>query len=134
MLTSSKGRILERLWLTRLEPGRTILIAGPGRAEAVLQHLKRYTFAEKTGLRDASDEWALLVPFGDWRLPDGLPGTLLPHDVDSESGRSVLLPRGEYDAALASLREAISAAGGVELNAEEQTRLRILRGLPAAGY
>lgn len=133
VLTSAKGRIVERLWLTRLDETRTLLIAGPGRASAILDHLKRYTFAEKTGLRDASDSWALLVPFGDWPLPEGLPGRLLPHDVDSDEGRSLLLPRDAFASALESARQQLDSLGGVELNDAERERLRILRGLPASG-
>ena len=56
VLTTAKGRIVERLSIHHLGPEGVLILSGPGSADRVLDHLKRFTFAEQTGLRDVGQE------------------------------------------------------------------------------
>ena len=52
VVTSAKGRIVERLFVQHLAPTGVLLCGGPGGPQRLLDHLARYTFAEDTGLED----------------------------------------------------------------------------------
>jgi glycine cleavage system aminomethyltransferase T len=65
VLTSAKGRIVERLSVHHLGEAGVLLVAGPQAAPRVAAHLRKFTFAEKTGLTDetaATFALALLGP------------------------------------------------------------------------
>ena len=64
MLTTPKGRIVDRLLVSHLGDGGLLLVAGAGRAKAVLEHIGRYTFSEQTGLVDRSDTTCQLALVG----------------------------------------------------------------------
>ena len=66
VLTSPKGRIVERLFVHHLGD-RGVLLAGggdPAAAERTIAHLDRFTFAEKTGLSDATETTCQLAVTG----------------------------------------------------------------------
>lgn len=58
VLTSAKGRILERVSLHHLGPRGVAVLAGRGRAASTMAHLAKYTFAEVTGLADVTETTA----------------------------------------------------------------------------
>ena len=65
VVTSPKGRIVERLFVAHFGADGVFLLAGPGGARRVLAHLKKFTFAEKTGLTDVTEDtcaFALIGP------------------------------------------------------------------------
>jgi folate-binding Fe-S cluster repair protein YgfZ len=64
VLTSAKGRIVERLCVHHLGAEGVLLVAGPEAGPRVLDHLARYTFAEKTGLAEITGDTVLLALTG----------------------------------------------------------------------
>lgn len=54
VLTSSKGRILERIFVHHLGAAEVLLVTGEGGAARVSAHIDRFTFSEATGLADVS--------------------------------------------------------------------------------
>ena len=65
VLTTPKGRIVERLFVTRLPDVGIVLAGGAGTAQTVLDHLARYTFADRTGIIDlgpTSARFSLIGP------------------------------------------------------------------------
>ncbi len=143
VLTTNKGRIVERLFVHHLGAAGVLLIAGPGGGERVASHLARYTFAEDTGLADVGEDWfhlALIGPAARRALeaaglpapePLGVVGEddvhVLGQDGLSADGVSVAGPR--RHAEQIRRRLGVAAAGDEALEA-----WRVLRGLPAAGH
>jgi len=144
VLTTAKGRIVDRLLVHRVREDRVLVVGSPGRAATVLGHLTRFTFAERTGLSDVTESTVLVALVGPrarngaaeaglhvpaplgaveqvWR---GLPVTVLGHDGSSTEGLSVVAE----GAQAAPLREAVAL--GPALDAEGIEAWRILRGLP----
>ncbi len=143
VLTSAKGRIVDRLFVHRAAEREVFVVAGEGRAPAVLEHLRKYTFAEETGLEDVTDTTVLFSLLGDGAagiLPDAGPwGTrrgeieghevvILGHDGFTSEGRSVLAAREGVEPVRAFL-----SARAREIDAETLETWRVLRGLPAPG-
>jgi folate-binding protein YgfZ len=153
VLTNAKGRIIERLFVTHLGDAGLLLVGGTGRAGAVLDHLKKFTFAEQTGLRDCGGDYGLLSiggPLAQQALTtagleippslgavagaqDGIEVHVLGHDGYSADGYSVLVANEQADSLWQTLVLAVSnsdgrAAGELAL---EVTRVR--RGIPASG-
>ena len=62
VLTTPKGRIAHRLAVHRLPDAGVLLVGGTGGAGAVLEHFRRFTFAEQLGLSDVTDSWAHFLP------------------------------------------------------------------------
>lgn len=143
VLTTPKGRIVERLFVHHLGDDGVLLVAGPGGGKRTLDHLARYTFAENTGLSDVGDAWShlsLIGPGAGRTLEDaGLPrpGPLraaategvwvLGEDGLSVEGFSIAGPREREEAIRRRLRVP-------EVDDRVAEAWRILRGLPVAGH
>lgn len=152
VLTTPKGRIFERVYLARLDEERSLLCVGPGRGPAVLSHLERYTFAEKTGLADRTARTFQLALYGP-RVPavlaelgiadaprsgvralavDGCTTHLLRPDARFGSGASLTGAADDRETVRARLREAVEAHGGREVARDALESWRIALGLPAS--
>lgn len=143
VLTTNKGRIVERLFVHHLGDDGLLLIAGPGGGKRAADHLARYTFAERTGLSDVGDGWfhlSLVGPAAGRTLEQaGLPRPepfgayaaqgvrVLGEDGLSAEGFSIVGPRERESAIRPRLRVP-------EADGEAAEAWRILRGLPAAGH
>jgi folate-binding protein YgfZ len=154
VLTSPKGRIIERLFVQHLGERGVLLVGGPGSASRLLAHLARYAFGEATGLVDVTDRTchiALVGPRAPLALAAaGLPcperlGTLaartggvaldlLGHDGVSPDGFSVVAAAEDGAAVWNLLRVAVSGVGGRSAGEEALEARRILRGIPASGH
>jgi len=145
VLTTAKGRIVDRLLVHRVREARVLVVGSPRRSAAVLAHLTRFTFAERTGLSEVTESTALVALVGP-RARDGAAGaglaipaplgvveqlwhglevTVLGHDGSSTEGLSLVVERAQA----APLREA-AAALGPALDDDGIEAWRILRGLP----
>ncbi|HEX5042357.1 MAG TPA: glycine cleavage T C-terminal barrel domain-containing protein [Candidatus Polarisedimenticolaceae bacterium] len=145
VLTTAKGRIVDRLLVHRLREDRVLVVGSPGRSASVLAHLTRFTFAERTGLSEVTEATALLALLGP-RARDraaerglivpaplgaveqvwqGVEVTVLGQDGSSAEGLSLVVER----ALEAPLREAVAALGPL-LDAAGVEAWRILRGFP----
>ena len=154
VLTSAKGRIVERLSVHHLGADGVLLVAGPGAAERVLAHLLKFTFAEDTGLTDVSNATFALALLGPlWEasakaagIPDLAPygsascaiaGASLQvvrtNGYDGD-GALVIGAREQVGAVQAALVGAAEAVGGAFIAPEALESWRILRGLPAPGH
>jgi len=153
VLTTNKGRIVERLFVSHLGTAGVLLCAGRGGATEVLEHLKRFTFAEQTGLTDAGAmtcQFALVGPLAPGILrgagiepPEpyqvrtvelaGQAAHVLGHDGLSVEGFSLVGSADVADALSAELSERVAAAGGRNVGSEAAEALRVLRGQPARG-
>jgi folate-binding protein YgfZ len=143
VLTSPKGRIVERLFVHRIAEREVLLSGGDDRAGAILAHLRKFTFAEDTGLTDVTPEtvcFALLGgdsalavpdpgPWGGIRTEiDEIPVTVLGQDGYTSEGRSVVAAARDRD----RLRDRLAArAEEIDLGALEVWRIE--RGHPAPG-
>jgi folate-binding protein YgfZ len=154
VLTSAKGRIVERLSVHHQGDDGVLLVAGPGAASRVLTHLAKFTFAENTGLADVTAStfaFALLGPR--WKdggrsagIPELAPYATAPcviagtrvqaartNGFDGE-GALVTGPRGSLDKVYAALASAAASVGGAPADTEAVEAWRILSGLPAPGH
>jgi folate-binding protein YgfZ len=154
VVTDAKGRIVERLFVHHLGDEGVLLIAGPGGGSRVLAHLRRFTFAEDTGLSDVTAATFALVLLGP-RWPEaaraaGIPslapygssamtlaGTRLhaarTNGFDAE-GVLVIGPRDGAEPVRSALGAAAASQGGGPIDADELEAWRILSGLPAPGH
>lgn len=143
VLTSPKGRIVERLFVHRIAEGEVLLVGGEDRAGAILAHLRKFTFAENTGLTDVTDEtvcFALLggdsaavvpdpCPWGAVRAEiEGVPVTVLGQDGFTSEGRSLVAAARDRDRLRAFL-----AARAAEIDPGALEAWRIERAHPATG-
>ncbi len=153
VLTTAKGRILERLFVHHLGGRGVLLVVGSGSGPRVVEHLRRYTFTENTGLGDASATTCQLAVVGprarETAARAGLPvpaalgaatsvflGTetsVLGGDGLSSEGISVVAPREAAGALWNALLEVVTAAGGSPMGDEALESWRVLRGHPASG-
>jgi folate-binding protein YgfZ len=154
VMTTPKGRIVQRLFVHRLGGGAgVLLVSGPGGAERVRSHLESYTFREDTGLTDVTETWSCLALLGpkarDAVAAAGLPtpdayvsarGSLegvelqvLGHDGLSELGLSIVVPGPGAPVVWGHLVEAISRTGGRPAGYRAVAAWRVLRGLPENG-
>jgi len=153
VLTTAKGRIVERLFVHHLGSEGVLAIGGPGSASRVIAHLERFVFSEVLGLSDVTGAWAQLVlvgplaraaaeragltPPGDYdSLSAEIAGVsvhVLGHDGLSKSGVSVVVPGAGADIVWRCLLEAASALGGSPMGAAASAAWRILSGLPESG-
>ena len=144
VLTSAKGRIVAHLYLHRTEAGLW-LVGGAEQGTSILDHLKKYTFAERTGLADRSETHALLGLWGDDQaalldragLADVADGEarsieeeawLLGHDGETRRARSILVPRASAE----RWRERLLDAGAVETSGDAIDRARVEAGIPTS--
>jgi folate-binding protein YgfZ len=154
VVTSAKGRIVERLFVHHFGDQGVLLIAGPGASPRVLAHLRKFTFAENTGLSDLTDEtcaFALIGPkWADAAREAGIPelppcgcAALTLAGVGVRAARTngfdtngilVIGPRGEASIVRAALLAAAAALGGGAIDAGGLEAWRILRGHPSPGH
>ncbi len=152
VLTTAKGRIVERLIAQRLATGG-LLIGGPGRGPAVIDHLKKFTFAEQTGLSEitaATRLLALVGPLADsalehagLRRPDpwaavpatlgDLPVHLLGHDGRGCTGVSFLVDAERAGETWRRLLLSTEAVGGCAAGRLALETRRILSGSGSSG-
>lgn len=154
VVTNAKGRIVERLFVHHMGDDGVLLVAGPEGAARVLAHFKRFTFAENTGLTDATAEtfaFSLVGPLWDEAargagIPELAPfccsactiaGTLVHAARTSGFDANGVLVVGPK-AAAAAVRDALVTAaayrGGGWIEADELEAWRIASGFPAAGH
>lgn len=153
VLTTAKGRIVERLFVTHLGETGLLLVGGTARADAVLDHLKKFTFAEQTGLRDCGGEYGLLAISGPLArealttagldippsygavegVQDGIRVHILGHDGYSADGYSVLVANEQADSLWQTLVLAVSKADGRPAGELALEVARLRRGIPASG-
>ncbi len=154
VLTTPKGRIVERLFVHHLGPEGVAAVAGPASGRKILEHVARFTFAERTELREVTDETRLLALTGpraaEALAAAGLPrpaaygtaaGTVggvgvhvLGHDGDSSHGLSVLAPLDGSAAVDEALARAVATVSGRRSGRDVAEAARVLRGVPAAGH
>jgi len=153
VLTTAQGRIVERLYLAHLGDAGVLLLGGAGRAGPVLEHLKKYTFAEQTGLADRGGDQCLLALGGPLAaetlatagfaappplgvadgMHDGLPVHILGHDGYSADGFSVLVSHERAGSLWRALVLAVSKTDGRAAGEQALQAARIRRGIPLAG-
>jgi folate-binding protein YgfZ len=154
VITTPKGRIVERLFVHHLGDRGVLLVGGPGSAGPVIEHLDRFTFAEQTGLTDATDAWCQLTLVGPnavqaleaagFERPDpycgvaisfeGVPAYVLGEDGLSGEGYSVLVTKEMAGSMWQALNLACSKCGGRPAGSLAAESWRILRGLPQSGH
>jgi len=153
VLTSPKGRIVQRLHVHHLRDTGLLLIAGQLPVSGLLDHIARFTFAEETGLADASASWALFGIAGP-RADEatrvagfeaapryGAIGTehegrqvfVIGHDGDGGPGQSFLVPQETSATVQSVLSRAVRQCDGLPASRRAREDQRILRGLPASG-
>jgi folate-binding protein YgfZ len=155
VLTTAKGRIVERLFVFALAPRRVLLVGGgrPQTASRVVDHLTRYTFSEDTGLMDVTGATALLSGLGPGAaeavaragLPcpaplsclsaevAAVPTDVLGFDGDTAAGISFVVPAETATAVGTELlgrleSQGVIAAGSIALEARS-----VIDALPIAG-
>ena len=154
VLTSAKGRIVERLFVHHLGADGILLVAGAGAGPRVLSHLKKFTFAEETGLTDQTAEtfafaligprWAkagqaaglaALPPYGaaTAELSGARVHVLRTNGFDAE-GLLIVGPGQSADRVRAALAAAAAAEGGGEIDRDEFEAWRILTARPGFGH
>ena len=146
VLTTAKGRIVERLSVHHLGAAGVLLLCGPGAASKVLAHLARYTFSEALGLTDVTGTTAAHVLFGtEWEDAARSAGLPVPPPYGAAAaaiaGADVhVLRTNGFDAdglvvvGPASAGEAIGGAlGAAPASAEAFEAWRIVRGAPLSG-
>jgi len=153
VLTTAKGRIVERLFVSHLGDAGLLLIGGNGRAGVVLEHLKKFTFAEQTGLRDCGNDYSLLAlggPLAGEALAlagletppplgavggrhDGMRVHVLGHDGQSANGYSILVANAQAGSLWQGLVLAVSKTDGRACGELALEAARIRRGVPACG-
>ncbi len=153
VLTTAKGRIVERVTVHHLGADGVLLLCGPGAAPKVAAHLAKFTFAEVTGLTDVTGStvaYALVGPlWAEAARAAGLPelppyGAALAelagatvrlartNGFDPE-GLVVVTPASHAGAVRTALDAAVAASGGTAAGAEAFEAWRILRGAPLPG-
>lgn len=153
VLTTPKGRIVERLFVHHLGPRGILLVAGRGGGARTSEHLRRYTFRERIELREVSDTTCQLALIGPLArraaaraglpVPDGFGATPAParggeasvvgEDGFSGEGLSVVAPLDLAAALWRPLLDAVLEEGGTPIGDEALEAWRVLRGHPAPG-
>jgi len=154
VVTTPKGRIVERLFVHHLGDPGVLLVGGPDAAGRIIEHLDRFTFAEQTGLTDATDAWCQLTlvgpdakkaleaaglerpdPYRSVAISfDGVPAYLLGDDGLSSEGYSVLVTKEMAGSMWQALNLACGKCGGRPMGSLAAESWRILRGLPLTGH
>jgi len=154
VVTTPKGRIVDRLFVHHLGQRGVLMVGGAGSASRVAEHLARYAFAEDTGVADATATtchvaWvgpraaeavaAAGLPVPDTHAAvaatlDGVPVHVLGQDGWSAAGFSVVA---EQSAAAAVWESCVAAAARTDGGPAGERALdayRVLRGIPIAGH
>jgi folate-binding protein YgfZ len=154
ILTTAKGRIVERLFVHARADGAVLSVGGPDGGDLVLSHLARYTFAEKTGLSEITDEtiqFLLVGPQAARALeaagaepPEpfhvragsvgGVDVDLLGQEGLSADGFSIVGPREAAAEVWDALLHGVERAGGRAAGDVALEARRVLRGLPVSGH
>ncbi len=64
VLTSPKGRVIHRLFVHHLGDRGLLLVGGPDAPSSVIEHLRRFTFTEQTGLAERTGQTCQLALVG----------------------------------------------------------------------
>jgi len=154
VITNAKGRIVERLFVHNLGDDGVLLLAGPDGAPRVLAYLRKFTFAENTGLSDVTATTFALALLGPrWMeaaRAAGIP-ELAPSGATSltiagvrvhaartngfdDNGVLVIGARPSAAPVREALVDAAAACRGGEIDAGALEAWRIASGLPAPGH
>ena len=153
VVTTAKGRIVERVFVHHLGDDGVLLVTGPGGAPRVQAHLQRFTFAENTGLTDVTAGTFAVTLFGPrWAeaadavgIPKLAPygsatstvATVRVHAVGTNgfdaNGILVVGPIDGASRVRQVLVDAAAAVGGGAIDADTLEAWRMLSGLPAPG-
>lgn len=154
ILTTAKGRIVERLFVHRRDEGGVLSVGGPGVGARVIEHLARYSFAEDLGLSEITHETFQFLLIGpcapsameaieleppeSFQLRPGSVGgvdvTVLGQDGSSGDGFSIVGPDDAAAVVWDALLPAVERAGGRQAGDEPIESRRVLSGLPAPGH
>jgi folate-binding protein YgfZ len=154
VLTTAKGRIVDRLFVHRLDGLRVLLCGGSNCAESIMAHLTRYTFAERTELTDVSPKTFQFVLIGPSTagvlraVGVELPGahraiqtTVAGHDVDligqnglEGAGCSIIGDAANTSAVWDAIAAEVRSVRGCPAGHRALESYRLLRGLPASGH
>lgn len=153
VLTSAKGRIVERLFVHHLGPEGVLIVGSPGAAERILGHLRKFTFAERLDVVDRTPSTCAFTVVGpEWRaaalaanLPEIVPYGAAPFTIGAAAvhvirtngfdanGVMIVGTRDDAGTILALVREAAESVGGAVLDPSSYEAWRIINGLPAMG-
>jgi folate-binding protein YgfZ len=139
VVTTPKGRIVERLFVQHLGDDGVWMIGGRGSGERTAAHLARYTFREDTGLADLTDETTQLAVLGPRSgdvlasLGDTAHRVLRGNGLSTE-GFSIVVRREREAQLRQELAAAVERCGGRPCGDDAAEAWRLLRGLPAAGH
>jgi folate-binding protein YgfZ len=154
VLTNAKGRIVERLFVHHFGVDGVLILAGPQAAARVRDHIKKFTFAEQTGIADQTDATFALALVGPrWKEAAAAAGIPLPRPYGASHATIADVPVriagtngfdangvlviGERESA-SRVREALARAaarvGGGAIDAAGLEAWRILRWLPVSGH
>lgn len=152
-LTNGQGRTLGFL-LIHAEPGRLLVRADPGSAEAILAHLGKYGLFEDAAPVDISDvtsEWHLVGPGAvgvaeslgltppatDLGIAAGSVAgrtvTIVREDPTGRPGLTILAAKDDAQAVGSALGAEVEGRGGAKLSPGAYEALRIEAGTPAFG-
>jgi folate-binding protein YgfZ len=154
ILTTAKGRMVERAFVHALGVPGVLAVVGPAAAPPALAHLARYTFAEKTGLEDRTGTTCQLAlvgpraqaalgsagferpePFGSKAVDyEGSPVWILGEDGLTGDGYSVVAPLDLGPSLWHGLQLAVLKEGGRAAGDQAAEAWRVLRGIPASGH
>jgi folate-binding protein YgfZ len=152
VLTTPKGRIVERLFVHQLGKAGVLAVGGRGSGERITDHLARFTFAEQTGLEETTErtfQFALIGPSAGTslkgiELPERFQSRqvsvadvavqALGEDGLSGDGFSFTGDAGDAAAVWQALSTLVEQAGGRPAGDEPLEAWRVLRGLPASGH
>jgi folate-binding protein YgfZ len=152
VLTTPKGRIVERLFVHHLGQAGQLLAAGQGGAKRTIEHLTRYIFTEDVKLSDrsaATCQLALVGPRAGEALAksgmdrpapcgvcvttfEGTPLSVLGQDGLSSDGFSLVVDTEHAARLWGLLSDAVRAREGRPAGELAGEAWRILRGLPTA--
>jgi len=154
ILTTAKGRIVERLFVHRRDDGGVLSLGGPGAGARVIEHLARYTFSEDLGLAEITDETFQFLLVGPraasameaigLATPEafhlrkgavsGVDVNVLGQDGWSGEGFSIVGSEDHSAEVWDALLPAVERTGGRPAGDEAIEARRVLRGLPASGH
>ena len=154
VITSAKGRIVERLFVHHLGEAGVLLVGGPGAASRTIEHLDRFTFQEQTGLEDQTATTCQLALSGPLSanaletagLPrpaqyasapasfEGAPVHVLGQDGYGGGGFSVVAPATMAGSLWQALFLAVGKLDGRPAGERAMEMRRILLGIPAPGH
>lgn len=153
ILTSPKGRVIERLFLHHMGEAGLVCVAGRSVGARLIEHLTRFTFHEDARWTDetpATCQFSLVGPgvtevlakLGSPRPEPGGsapfngemgPATILGTDGTSWHGVSFLCDRALAVALWSQLRTAVRSVGGCPAGSLAWESWRVMRGLPESG-